>query len=225
MNLRTELNIVPSDFRITYNKNVLLIGSCFSSAIGNQMKKGKIPVLMNPAGTVYNPVSVGNTLDAILTGKEFTVDDLYFHEGMWLSFYHNTDFSSEDPAKTLGRINSRFSEATEFISKAGFLFITFGTARIFRWRQSGQIVSNCHKIPLDRFSHELLTVNEIVDFWNEKLDRLHSMLPDLKVIFTISPVRHLKDGAHGNQVSKSVLFLAVEALLGHSSEPSIFPSL
>lgn len=224
MNLRTTFNIDPSPHRITFDDRVMFIGSCFASSIGSLMERGKMAVMINPAGTVYNPVSVCNTLDAVTSGKEFRKDDLHFHDGMWLSFYHYTDFSSEDPDKTLERINNKISEASLFLKNSGFLFITFGTARIYRWKKTGQIVSNCHKIPSEQFSHELLPVNEIVRLWTEQLDRLSSLCPHLRVIFTISPVRHLKDGAHGNQVSKSALFLAIEELLGHPSKPQYFPA-
>jgi len=110
------------------------------------------------------------------------------------------------------------------MSEAGFLFVTFGTARVYRWKESRKIVSNCHKIPASMFTHELLKVQDIVDLWSQQLDRLKSLYPGMKVIFTISPVRHLKDGAYGNQVSKSVLFLAVEELMKHSTAPGYFPA-
>jgi hypothetical protein len=224
MNLRTTFNIDPSPQRITYDDRTMFIGSCFASSIGEQMGKGKMAVMINPAGTVYNPVSVCNTLDSITAGKEFVKEDLYFHDGMWLSFYHYTDFSSEDPHKTLDKINTRLKEASYFLKNSAFLFITLGTARIYRWKKTGLVVSNCHKIPSVQFSSELLTVREIADLWTKQLDRLSSLCPNLNVIFTISPVRHLKDGAHGNQVSKSVLFLAVEELLRHKSKPQYFPA-
>jgi hypothetical protein len=118
----------------------------------------------------------------------------------------------------------RLDESREFLSGAHFLFVTFGTARVYRWKKTGRIVSNCHKIPAVNFSHELLKVSEIVTFWNKQLDNIQSVFPDIKVTFTISPVRHWKDGAHGNQVSKSVLFLAIEELLNHPSKPSYFPA-
>ena len=134
--------------------------------------------MINPAGTVYNPVSVCNTLDSITAGKEFTKDDLHFHDGMWLSFYHYTDFSSEDPDKTLDKINSRLKEASSFLKNCRFLFITFGTARIYRWKKTGLVVSNCHKIPSGQFSSELLSVKEIVDLWTKQLDRLSTLYPE-----------------------------------------------
>jgi len=224
MNLRTTFNIDPYPFRITYDDNVMFIGSCFASSIGEQMRRGKMAVMLNPAGTVYNPVSVCNTLNKITSGKDLIKDDLHFHDGMWLSFYHYTDFSSEDPDKALGKINGRLKEASLFLKNSGFLFITLGTARIYRWKETGVVVSNCHKIPSGQFTTELLSVKEIVELWINQLDRLSDLYPDLRVIFTISPVRHLKDGAHGNQVSKSVLFLAVEELLKHSSNPQYFPA-
>jgi hypothetical protein len=224
MELRTTFNIEPSSAKITYRDRTMFIGSCFASSIGSQMQKGKMAVMINPAGTVYNPVSVCNTLDMIMDGREFKQDDLYFHDGMWLSLLHYTNFSSEDPDIVLEKINDTLKNASIFLQDAGFLFITFGTARIYIWKKTGTIVSNCHKIPSIFFSSELLSVNEIVDLWTRKLDGLASLFPHLKVIFTISPVRHLKDSAHGNQVSKSVLFLVVEELLKHSSKPQYFPA-
>jgi hypothetical protein len=224
MNLRTTFNIDPSHFKITYSDRVMFIGSCFASYIGEQMESGKMNVLINPSGTVFNPVSVCTTLDNITSGREFTKDDLCFNDGLWFSYFHYTNFSSEDPGKSLSKINLRLRESSTFLESPGFLFITFGTARIYRHRKSGQIVSNCHKIPSAQFSSELLTVSEIVELWTNQLDRLSLLYPNLKVIFTISPVRHMKDGAHGNQVSKSVLFLAVEELLRHSSSPQYFPA-
>ena len=224
MELRTTFKIEPSPYKITYDDRVMFIGSCFASSMGFQMDLGKIPVMINPAGAVFNPVSVCNTLDTITTGKEFIQDDLYFYDGNWLSFYHYTDFSSDDPVKVLEKINNKSKEASDFLKKSKFLFITFGTARIYRWENTGLVVSNCHKIPSARFRSELLSVNEIVVLWTKQLDRLSSLFPQLNVVFTISPVRHWKDGAHGNQVSKSVLFLAVEELLNHPSHPQYFPA-
>jgi hypothetical protein len=183
-----------------------------------------MPVLINPSGTVYNPVSVCNTLDTITDGKKYHKDDLYNYKGTWLSFNHYTDFSSEDPESVLDKINSGTEAARKYISGAHFLFITFGTARVYRWKRSGRVVSNCHKIPSSEFTHELLTAGEISTLWGQKLDKLQTLFPLMKVIFTISPVRHWKDGAHGNQVSKSVLILAVEELLGHPSKPGYFPA-
>jgi len=152
------------------------------------------------------------------------LEDLYNFNGNWLSFDHYTEFSSENPEEALEKINTRIVEASTFLTGKGFIFITFGTARVYRWKKTGRIVSNCHKIPATEFSSGLLTVEEIVSLWSKRLDQIALHYPGLKVVFTISPVRHWKDGAHGNQVSKSVLFLATEKLLNHPSSPAYFPA-
>lgn len=224
MELRTTIKIEPSSKKISYNDPVMFIGSCFSSSIGSQLELGRMPVMINPAGTVYNPISVFNTINTIIEEKEFAPDDLHCHDGNFLSFYHDTDFSSEDPKKVIKAINEKSRKGMSFLRDSKFLFITLGTARVYRWKKTGMIVSNCHKIPNDQFVSELLSVCEIVAVWKKLLDMLHTFFPQLKVVFTISPVRHWKDGAHGNQISKSVLFLAVEELLLHSSAPQYFPA-
>jgi hypothetical protein len=224
MDLRTIFSIEPSNVKINYDTPVMFIGSCFASEIGSRLAEGKMKVLINPSGVVYNPVSVGNTIDFIIKDRIFTEQDLYKYKGVNLSFLHYTDFVSEDPSNALNKINSATRNAHLFLEKTKLLFITFGTARVYRFKENGKIVSNCHKLPSTLFSREILTVEEIVSAWNEILDRLHAFNNDLRVIFTISPVRHWKDGAHGNQLSKSILFLAVEKLLQNQMVGGYFPA-
>jgi hypothetical protein len=224
MNFRTTFNIDPSDNRIDHYTPVMFIGSCFASEIGVKMAEGKMKVLINPSGVVYNPASVCSALDIILENKTFTERDLYKYKGTNISFFHSTDFTSEDSFRTIDKINSATRAANNFLKKAGFLFITFGTARIYRFRESGEVVSNCHKLPASLFSHEMLTVEEIALSWKEILNRLHSFNNNLRIIFTISPVRHWKDGAHGNQLSKSILFLSIDKLLEHKTVEGYFPA-
>lgn len=224
MDLRTTFTIDPSRDRISYNTPVMFIGSCFASEIGDKMGEGKMDVLINPAGVVYNPVSVGNTIDMLIENKIFETKDLYSYKGISLSFSHYTDFTSDNALQVLAKINSATDKAAHFLKRARFLFITFGTARIFRFNETGKVVSNCHKLPSSQFTREILSVDQITSAWDDILNRLHSFNPDLRVIFTVSPVRHWKDGAHGNQVSKSILFLAVEKLLGHNIVSGYFPA-
>ncbi len=224
MELRTTFRLEPSADKITYDHPVMFLGSCFATSVGMKLLRGRLPVMINPAGAVYNPVSVSLTLDNVVSGREFVQEDLYYYDGEWLSFSHHTDFSDEDPNGLLAKINSKSIEASAFFRKARFLFITFGTARVFRFIDTGKIVSNCHKVPADSFHRELLTVNDIVEVWTAQLDRLYTLFPEVRVVFTISPVRHWKDGAHGNQISKAVLLLAVEELLNHHTKPHYFPA-
>ena len=224
MELRTTFEIEPAGFRLDYSTPVMFIGSCFASEIGNRMKEGKMDVLINPSGTVYNPVSIAKTLDFVMENRVFSKENLSFSNGKYFSFLHYTDFNSEDPLTVLERINRSVAEAHTFLKNASCLFITFGTSRIYRFTESREIVSNCHKLPEKLFTKEILTPEAITVLWQGLLDRLAAFNPGLKVIFTISPVRHWKDGAHGNQVSKSILFMATESLRSHSSKPGYFPA-
>lgn len=224
MDHRTTFSVPPSKSKINYNTPVMFIGSCFASEIGSKMAEGKMKVLSNPSGMVYNPVSAANTIRIIIENREFTEKDLYIYRGTSLSFYHYTDFESVNSSALLNKINSVTDRSHKFLKHARFLFITFGTARIYRFKESGEIVSNCHKLPGNLFSSELLEKEEIVRNWTDVFNHLHQFNNDLQVIFTISPVRHWKDGAHGNQVSKSVLFLSVEELLKNRSVEGYFPA-
>jgi hypothetical protein len=224
MDLRTEIKVEPSEFKISHFSPVAFIGSCFATEIAAKMAEGKMTTLVNPFGTVYNPVSISNTLSVILEKKLFTEADLYKYKDRFLSLHHYTNFSSDVPEKLLDRINSMTIASGEFLGKAEFLFITFGTARVYRLRETGMIVSNCHKMPGSFFSQELPGVDEIAYIWTALMDKLRSFNRNLKIIFTVSPVRHWKDGAHPNQVSKSVLFLVIEKLLSHPSAGGYFPA-
>lgn len=224
MDFRTTFPIVPSRAPISPRSSLMFIGSCFASSVGEILERGKMKVIINPFGTVYNPASVHSAIDSIISGRVFNEADLVFHNDIWLSTNHYTLFESDTRDELLERINNTNRRAHEFLNTATHLFITFGTARVYRLRESGKIVSNCHKLPASMFTQELLTVDSIVNDWKSLLSKIHALFPALKVIFTISPVRHWKDGAHGNQVSKATLLLAVERLLEHESTPEYFPA-
>ncbi|MGB4291887.1 MAG: GSCFA domain-containing protein [Bacteroidales bacterium] len=224
MNLRTTFNIEPNKKKITYQTGVMFTGSCFAMEIGSKIANAKMKVMINPYGTIYNPVSIANTLDMIMSGRVFTKDDLFHYDNLFHSFYHYTSFSSADPDQALEKINDSTTKAHDFLKKAQFLFVTFGTARVYRLKEGGMVVSNCHKLPAAMFNNELLDVDGICELWEKLLDRIAVFNPELSIIFTVSPVRYLKEGVHGNQVSKSILFLAIEKLLGHKISPGYFPA-
>lgn len=224
MSFRTEVNFTGPRKKISYRSKVMFAGSCFAAEMAGKMREGLMPVACNPSGVVYNPSSAAETLRNLIAGKVFNEDDLWNHKGKWLSFSHYTDFSSLNREECLARINSSCREASIFLKNAEYLFVTFGTARIYRRTDTGVLVSNCHKIPQSFFVRELLSPSQIADEWNILLTDLGKFNPGLSVVFTVSPVRHWKDGAHGNQVSKSVLFMAIEELLRHKTSPGYFPS-
>lgn len=224
MELRTTFIVPPSEKKISYSTPSVFIGSCFATSIGRQFELGRMPVVINPFGTVYNPASVYNTINTIIAKKEYSFKDLFNYEGKWLSFSHYTDFSSVNPEVLLERINRNIFTASSFLSVSKFLFITFGTAWVYELKQTGRIVSNCHKLPASEFTRRMLSVEEITSIWTELLVNLSSRFPELQIVFTVSPVRYMKDGAHSNQISKSILFLAIEELQERFPSVGYFPA-
>lgn len=213
MIFRTEIELSPSMFRLDHQTPVMLMGSCFTDNIGNWLEDMLFPVDINPFGVVYNPVSVQSGLEIILRNKPFSDKYLFRHNNRYHSWYHHSSFSGADRETVLERINSRIEKSHEHLKKARYLIITFGTARVYSLLESGNPVSNCHKVPQKEFKHELLSVESISDTWNALIRKLRSFNPELSFIFTVSPVRHWKDGYVGNQLSKSVLHLAIHTLL------------
>jgi len=175
------------------------------------------PVCINPFGVTYNPLSVKKGLEALVNREAYSEKDLDQYNDLWFSFDHYTGFSSPVREKALKGINGSFLEAKEFMHRARYLVITWGTAWIYRYKPTGEIVCNCHKIPASRFIRSRLTTEQILQEYRLILPLIFEHNPDLKIILTVSPVRHWKDGAHGNQLSKSILLLAIDELV------SLFP--
>lgn len=225
MKFRTEIQVSPSPFRIGYRNPVMLIGSCFTDNIGKKMESLRFQTNINPFGVVYNPMSVKKSLDILISSRKYSSNDLNYHNDLWYSWDHHSSFSGVDKEQVLQAINQKIAASSEFLKNAGYLFLSFGTARIYRLISTGNIVCNCHKVPAKEFAQELLHVDEIVQAYEDLIHNLKSFNPRLRIIFTVSPVRHWKDGARGNQVSKSILHLAVQQLIEKlPEETEYFPS-
>lgn len=224
MELLTAVSLPPAAAAVTYNTPAMFLGSCFAGEIGYRMASGKLPVMTNPHGTLFNPFSVARALDRFIADHDYTVKDLYLHQNRYMSLDHHTAFSSYDRDILVARLNETGRSASGFIRKASFLFVTFGTSYIYNLKESGDTVANCHKLPSSLFNRTMASSREIVSRWTETLDRLSDVNPDLKVWFTVSPVRHLSDGAHENQLSKARLLLAAEELLRHPIVQGYFPA-
>ena len=222
----TEVEVPSYGWQTGYAKKNMFIGSCFTENVGNRMAELAYDVDINPFGILYNPLSVGNSLQILLDKKEFTEADLIEAGGLWHSFYHHGRFSSINPEDCLVKINERIKSSAEYLLTADFLFITFGTAWVYNYKKTGQTVSNCHKIPAKEFQRTRLSVNEIVDFLNPILERVNQVNPELKMVFTVSPIRHWNDGAIENQRSKSALILATDELIRINNAQNLdyFPS-
>jgi hypothetical protein len=212
MKLITEVALPEYPFRLDHQTPVLMMGSCFTENIGRQLERYLFPVCINPFGVTYNPLSVKKGLEALIHKEAYGAEDLRQHNDLWFSFDHYTGFSSPDRDETLSRINRSFTSAKEFLKRAEVLILTWGTSWVYRYRESGQVVNNCHKIPAKEFTRTQLSTREIIAAYETLLPQLFEYNSKLKLIHTISPVRHWKDGAHGNQLSKASLLLAGDAL-------------
>lgn len=223
---RTEVIIPEFKKKMGYHHQSLMIGSCFAENIGSYLQEYCFPITVNPFGVLYNPISIANSLNLLISGKKFTEQDLFFSNGLYNSFSHHSRFSGSDPISTLAKINTQASEATDVLKNCHHLFITFGTSWVFEHKESRVVVSNCHKLPAATFVRYRLSVRQIIETWIPLIEEMKRLNPDLHLVFTVSPIRHLKDGAHENQLSKSTLLLAIDELASRFGDEviSYFPS-
>lgn len=209
---------------IGYSSRVLSIGSCFAETIGTKMKQAKLDIVLNPSGILYNPFVISQLLERLEAGRAYEEEDLFFHNGLWHSFAHHSRFSGPHKEGCLLEMNTAFEQAAHQLKSATHLMITLGTAFVYEWNDTGLAVSNCHKIPAARFTKRLLGVEEMLRQWKQQLQSLFDYNKKLEVLMTISPVRHLKDGLHHNNLSKAILLLMTEALCSHFPNVHYFPA-
>ncbi|MEX0982465.1 MAG: GSCFA domain-containing protein [Bacteroidales bacterium] len=212
MKFRTEIDIKKAPYPIGYEKPVVMLGSCFTDNTGSYLEKYLFHVSVNPFGVIYNPLSISNSITALIGKEEYLEEELRFHDGLWFSFDHYTKFSDPDRKIATEKINKAFLEAKQLFQRAGHLILTFGSAYVYERKETGKIVNNCHKLPASQFIRRLLTVKEIVQHYQALVDQILSIYPEIKIILTVSPVRHIKDGLTGNQQSKSTLLLSAGEL-------------
>ena len=222
MQFRTEFQINPLKHKINYKSPVLLIGSCFSEEIGNRLSHLKFRTLQNPSGIIYNPVSLANELNYYSKLRHFQPDELFNAGGIFRHFDFHSSLAHPDKKEAIKNINQAIENGHQFLLSATHLIISFGTSIIYKLK-NGKIVANNHKQPADNFDKMQLTVTEIISEWNILIEKLLKLNPNLQIIFTISPVRHIKDGMVENQISKSTLHLAINELI-KSSQTYYFPS-
>lgn len=212
MNFRTTVKANKLNRQISHKTPVIMMGSCFTDNVGDILTKYLFDVTVNPFGVIYNPLSVKKGITQLLSREKYTEDELHFHNELWFSFDHYTKFSSTNKVEALHKINTKFNEAKEKLRSAGFLVITFGTAFSYRYKETGEIVCNCHKIPASEFERDMLSPKNIIQEYEALMNQLLKLNPELQVIFTVSPVRHLKDGLIENQRSKAALVLAINEI-------------
>ena len=205
MKLQTIVDIAPSKWKIGYEDSILMIGSCFADSIGEQMVQRNLRVTCNPFGTLYNPLSIAQALTMT------DMPELIEHDGLWHSMAHHGSFSRADKDEAEQAIRASIETMQKALREATVVIVTFGTSWVYEWKGE-RVVGNCHKLPETNFTSRRLTAEEIVAAWKPLLERYS----DKHWVFTVSPIRHIKDGLHENQLSKATLLQAVEKLTGEA---------
>lgn len=217
-------DITPPPFQISHADELLLIGSCFTSNVGRQLEDLKFRVSHNPGGILFDPFSVVRQLREAVENKEYTHEDLVCRDEIWHSFNFHTDFSSTSPEVTLDRINQALQQMAESIRRADVLFITLGSAFYYSLADSGAEVANCHRFPAVTFSKSLATADEIIKRFTLLIADLRNINPKLKLVFTVSPVRHIREGVVNNNRSKARLIESVHTLCETHENVYYFPA-
>ena len=212
MNFQTSVELPAGLPPVSHADHILLMGSCFAENIGALLMDAKFRLNQNPFGILYNPLSILSALREIEMKKEYTEKELFAYRGLWHSPMHHGSFSASTPEKTLQNINDRLRQAFQTMQQLDWLMLTFGTAYVYEQKETGKVVANCHKLPENNFNRRLLLADEIVDEYTSLIISLAARNPNLKILFTVSPIRHIRDGMHANQLSKSTLLLAIDRL-------------
>ncbi len=224
MQFFTTINIEPLQPSINYKQKILISGSCFTEHIGNFLSDHKFNVLQNPNGILFDPVSLSSSLLSYVHNKQYEEDDLFYLNETWNSWQHHSRFSNPDTSVCLKNINNLQSEAHEFLKEADWLIITLGSAFTYKLVGDLSAVANCHKAPAQNFIKHLNTIEEIITAFDTTIHQLFNFNSKLKIIFTISPVRHLRDGVINNNRSKARLIEAVHHLVNKFERLYYFPS-
>jgi hypothetical protein len=211
MEFRLRFNIAPPAQHIRMQDQLLLLGSCFADGMGKLFKASKFRCLINPHGIQFNPLSIAQTLEHGLRSKVYQIGDVFDHEGLWYSWDHHGAWAREQRDDTVLALNENQKKFESFVQGTDIVFITFGSAHVYEYKQSGQVVANCHRVAQTAFTKRLLSVKEITDAWLAILD--HEQMRGKRFVFTVSPVRYVRDGLIENNLSKAILLQAVHELV------------
>jgi hypothetical protein len=214
----------PTPFRLDHQTRFLLLGSCFSENIGQRLERFRFQSLVNPNGVLFNPASVCQCLESALLNQEINGRFILERAGRFYSYHHHTSLSSESADALAEQLNSITSATHRFLKTADVLILSFGTAFAYTHRQLGDTVANCHKQPAHVFDKYMLGIAEIEERYTRLITGLRELNPGLKIIFTVSPVKYLKDGIEENSLSKSTLLLSVRRLTELHPDCFYFPA-
>lgn len=224
MNFKLNFDIKSPARKINYSDKLFFIGSCFSENIAEQFDKHLFSVTSNPHGILFNPTSIANALQDVINKKIYADKDIFFEQGLWRSFHHHGQFSNADKTVCLENINASINKAYEQLKNSKYLFVTLGSAFAYKHVQQQHIVANCHKIPAKEFEKILINKEEITNSYNKLIADLKTFNPTIKIVFTVSPVRYIRDGLVENNHSKAVLLQATHELIATNENCFYFPS-
>jgi len=224
MELRVKVDIPEMPFKIDRKTPILSVGSCFSQLIGKRLNDLLFKIEVDPFGVMYDPTSISNALIEIADKRVYSLEDLQKNNDLFFSFAHSTMFSGINEDEVLELINSRIGAANAMLREAPLIMITLGTAWAFRNKETNSIVANCHKLPGTLFERELLSVDTVVMALSKAMTSVKKVAPKAKFLFTVSPVRHLRDGLMNDQLGKSTLFVALNELRNENSDIMYFPA-
>ena len=224
MQLRTEIPLLKERNLIDYDSKLVLLGSCFSDNIGEKLAYFKFNNLVNPFGILFHPIAIENFILNSINEKQFSDKDVFCHNEIWHSFETHSVLSSSSKNELLASINSAVRHSKEQLQEATHIVITLGTSWVYRNIETDTLVANCHKIPQKKFSKELLTINEITESIEGSIALIKSLKKDVSIIFTLSPIRHLKNGFIENKLSKAHLLSAIHEVTDPKDGIHYFPS-
>ena len=218
MEFRTTIHPREGEHFMRHSDKMMLMGSCFSDSIGARLKDAMVDVVVNPFGTIFNPLSIASSVHKLIDGETIAGIDLFLSNGVWNSYDFHSRFSMANKDAALQRMNDSIATAHEHLKQCQTLVLTLGTAVVYRRRDTGEVVNNCHKVPQHEFTRRLASVDEITDALTSMLTHLHEFNPELRVLFTVSPIRHIADGLEMNSLSKAVLRVAINNVVRANKE-------
>ncbi|SHG25827.1 GSCFA family protein [Flavobacterium fluvii] len=225
MQFRTKISILDSNNPIDYNSKIVSLGSCFAVNMAEKLDYFKFQNTCNPFGILFHPLAIEKLMDFAVSGKQFSDDDVFFYEERWHSFDLHSDWSNSNKEELIANLNTVVQSTRQQISEATHIIITYGTSWVYRNLASNAIVANCHKVPQKQFDKEILSVETIENSIENTIALIQKVNPKANVVFTVSPVRHLKDGFVENQLSKSHLITAIHQTINDKPQTiNYFPS-
>lgn len=224
MNFTTKIPITISNSPIDYSSQIVAMGSCFAENMGEKVNFYKFQNTTNPFGIIFNPVSIEKILERAIHLNYFTESDLFFHNELWHCYEVHSGLSQPNKEVMLSNLNRLLTELNSKLAAATHLFITYGTSWVYQLISNGVVVANCHKVAQDQFEKVILSVTEIENAIQNSIDLIKKINPKCQLVFTVSPVRHIKDGFVENQRSKANLISALHSSIWQQPTSSYFPS-